>query len=112
MATKVLNIDDLKSEVLYVIEVDGEEHKLVAPTVQDFLDNIADLEALAAAPNIKEEINVSVRMIVRAIPTLTEERVKSWPLTAIERLFNVVRGYDQNGEVVEKDEEGNVAAAN
>ncbi|NKX37872.1 hypothetical protein HGG70_08100 [Rhodobacteraceae bacterium R_SAG4] len=105
--TKVLNIDEFQPEAPFTVVTKGVEHHMVEPTVQMFLDNLADLEALAAAPTVADEVKMTVKMICRAFPTLSFEDVCLWPLPAIESLFNVVRGLEGDGKVTEQDEEGN-----
>lgn len=109
--TKVLNIDEFQTEAPFVVVVKGVEHAMVQPTVQMFLDNLADLERLAAAPTVADEVKMTVKMICRAFPTLKEADVNGWPLPAIERLFNIVRGFDADGQVTETDAEGNAQPA-
>lgn len=108
--TKVLNIDDLRSEVPFTIRVNGKSHDMAAPTIQNFIDNMKDLEALAAEPDVLKETEMVVRMVVRAFPTLTPEEIKSWPVGALENLFEIIRGVDPDAEVQEEGAEGNSAA--
>lgn len=106
--TQVLNIDEFKKKTPLSVVVGGKTHHMQPSTVQTFLDNLEDMEALAKAPSIKDEIHLTVRMIVRAFPTLTEEEVRQWPLYSIEEVFNTVRGGGAtSAEVIEKDASGN-----
>lgn len=109
--TEVINIDAFKEEAPLKIKAGGVEHEMASPSIQTVLDNLNDLEELAKAPDVRSELNLTVRMIVRAFPTLTEEGVKSWPLPMIEKLFNTVRGGDAEATVQETDAQGNGQAA-
>lgn len=109
--TKVLNVDELLArEPAIVLVIDGERHTAILPTVEDFLENLKDMEALSAAPDMKSEIEMTVRMIVRAFPSLNEDRVKKMPVEAIEKLFAIVRGIDETGSVEKEDASGNEKA--
>lgn len=110
--TKVLNIDDIRNEVApYSITVGGKSHDMKHPTVEDFIENLKDLDALAAAPSVIEETRATVRMIVRAFPSLTEAEVTGWPVKAIEKLFLIIRGVDPDALKGEEDDQGNPVAA-
>lgn len=104
--TKVLNIDDIRAETPYVVVVKGVEYEMKTPTVEDFIENLRDMEALAAAASLSSEIELTVRMIVRAFPKLSTETVMQWPLVAIEKLFAVIRGIDPDA-TAEVGAEGN-----
>lgn len=94
--TKVLNIDELlnNTKPRLTIIVDGEKHFAKVPTVEDFLGNLKDLEALAASPDAKGDVELTCKMIERAFPTLPVDRVKTFPIEAIEQLFNMVRSME------------------
>lgn len=108
--TKVLNFDELLSEPAYTVIIKGVEHHMQTPTLEDFIANLKDMEALAAAPNMLAEVEATARMIARAFPTLTEADVRQWPVPAIERLFATIRGFDGDTTVTEASAEGNAAA--
>jgi hypothetical protein len=109
--TKILNIDELVHKAPLAIRVDGKTHEMKMPTLEDFILNMKDLEAMAAAPNIVAETEGTVRMIARAFPTLTEEMVRSFPMAAIEQLFAVVREADPDAKIDAEDSEGNGSPA-
>lgn len=108
---KILNIDELVQEAPIVIVLGGEEHAMKIPTLEDFLMNMKDLEAMAAAPNMTVETEMTIRMIARAFPSLTEERVRQMPMPAVERLFAIVREADPDAKIEDKDDEGNGSSA-
>lgn len=110
--TKVLNIDDiLNKEPAYSIVIKGVTHDMSAPSVENFLDNLKDLEDLAAAPDVAGEVKITVRMICRVFKTLKEEDVRKWPVEAIERLFAIIRGQEDEASVSEESAEGNAPTA-
>lgn len=109
--TKILNIDELVQESPLTIHVDGEDHKMKIPTMEDFIKNLKDLEDLAAAPNMLAETEATIRMIARAFPTLTEDRVRQFPMPAVEQLFAIIREADPDAKVDDKDAEGNGSSA-
>jgi len=109
--TKILNIDDLLQESPLKVIIGGKEHAMATVTMEAFLANMKDLEALQAAPSIVAETEVTVRVIARAFPSLTEADIYKWPVTVIENLFNLVRGIDPDAKVTDEDAEGNGSSA-
>lgn len=110
-ATKILNIDELLEEVPMKIIVKGQEHAMSVVSMENFLENMKDLEALAAAPSVIAETEITIRVIGRSFPTLTEADIRKWPVTAIENLFNLIRGVDPDAQVEGTDSEGNPSSA-
>jgi hypothetical protein len=109
--TEVFNVDVFKEASPLVVSISGVEHKMVPASVQVFLENIADLEKLEKNPTLKEQVEWTVRILTRAFPTIPAKEFHTWPLSAIESLFNKVRTHDDRAQVEETDAEGNEQAA-
>ena len=108
--TKILNIDELITEAPMVIVIEGVEHPMKTATLEDFLQNMKDLEAMAAAPSVVAETEITVKMIARSIPSLSEADILKWPMPAITRLFDIIREVDPDAQIEEKDSEGNASS--
>lgn len=104
--TKIINIDALREETPFILVVDGVEHKMKAPSIQDFIENTEMVEKLGVNPSLKDEFNVAVKAIKRAFPTIDEAVIRSWEIKTVEKLFAIARGDEAVAEKM--DEEGNV----
>lgn len=95
--TKIINIDALQEEPPFTLEIGDEKHPMKVFTVDDFLSNMKDIEKLGANPSFSDELELSIKIIARAFPTLGEERVRKFQVSTIEKLFRISRGEDPNG---------------
>lgn len=101
--TKIIKLADIATPPKLRIEVDGETHDLKISSVQDFVDNLADLDRLSGEFTMREEMEVAIEIILRGFPTISREKMMSWPVTYIRSLSEIARGV--NGEIVTDDAE-------
>jgi len=101
--TKIISLDSFIKEPVLVLEVEGVKHAMVPTTVETFLENMKDIEALSINATPVQELEITVRIILRAFPTLTEKQVKSWSLEQIQGIAEVARSV--SGEVVSTEED-------
>lgn len=94
--TKLINIDALQEEPPFILQIGEEEHPMKVFSVDDFLINMKEIEKLGTNPSFSEELELSVRIIGRAFPTLGEARVRQFQTSTIEKLFKISRGEDPN----------------
>lgn len=107
--TKVLNIDAISNPELMSLVIKGVTHEMKAPSLNDFIANLKDIEELSEAEtqqNIGLQMAVIVRMIARAYPTLTIAEMMEWDLAKVTYVFNAIRGAEDTAEVEDKDGEG------
>lgn len=93
--TKVLNLDELETAVEKEIVVDGTSHKMVPLSVEEFISNMKEIEAIQEAGTEltpSDTFERSLNMILRAFPTLTAERVRQMKTHQVDALFNFVQG--------------------
>lgn len=102
---QVLNISKLRKPASMVVVIDDVRHERAEPTVEDLLTTVEDVEALAV-PNVKmsEQLKITLRIITRAFPTLTEAMLRKRPAEELNALFDAARG---EVEVEAEDEAGN-----
>lgn len=100
--TKVISIESFVKAPPVILTVGGKKHPMVPATVETFLTNMKELEDLALDASPSKELEVTVRVIQRAFPTLTEKQIKQWSLEQIQGIADMARG--ASGEVVTTDE--------
>ena len=111
--TKIINMDDLAEEPILTIVCDGVSHNAQPTTIEDFIANMKLVESLTPQSTFLDEIEVCIKVIGRAFPTIGEEKIRKWQVTAIQKVFAAVRGFDgQNASTGdEKSAEGNAPAS-
>ncbi len=113
-----LDLDAIESPVDFTIKLNGVEHKVVESTVADFIATARALEGLSLNGSVEKELEVSLSIIQRAVPTVPEAELRSLTLTQLNKIRDFVM--TANGEKTEevkpagKDEgsSGNAPAAN
>lgn len=71
-APNILDLDALVQEPMDII-LNEKTHRLRHVTLKDFLENAKDVEALGKSPSLREEIDITKRMLGRAFPTMKDE---------------------------------------
>lgn len=94
--TKIINIDALQEEPPFTLEIGTEKHPMKVFSVEDFLTNMKEIEKLGTNPKFSDELELSIRIIGRAFPSLGEDRVRQFQVSTIEKLFRISRGEDPN----------------
>jgi hypothetical protein len=110
MSTKVIKLEALVKPTPLIIEVDGVRHPLVPATVETYIENMRDIEALSLNASPTDELELAVKLIVRAFPTLTNKQVRGWTVEVIHQLAQIARGAD--GQVVTDENEAPVTEGN
>lgn len=116
--TNFLNLDEVKPTIEFSFQLNGKRHELVPATVETFIANMNDLKSLGVNADPIDELQVMLKMIGRAFPTITEKELKKLTLDQAKAISEYARR--ANGEVVETttdtgaegDAEGNAPAAN
>ena len=90
----IINIDALVEEPPFILEIGGVQHPMRVFSVDDFLVNMKEIEALGANPAFADELEVAIRIIGRAFPTLGEAEVRKFQVSTIDKLFRISRGED------------------
>lgn len=108
--TKTIKLEDLASPSPIIIEVGGVKHPLVPATVETYIANMRDIEALSLNANPIEELELAVTLIGRAFPSLEVKDIRNWSIEVIHQLAQIARG--ASGEVVSTDPVEPVAEGN
>lgn len=91
---QIVNIDALVEEPPFILEIAGEQHPMKVFSVEDFLTNMKEIEKLGANPAFADELELAIRIIGRAFPTLGEEAIRKFQVSTIDKLFRISRGED------------------
>ena len=102
--TKILNIDALGSDQR-VLQLNGVEYVVEEMSVQNFIDTTKSAEQIIGRP-LSEQVDESVKLIQRSIPTLPESELRRMPLRHLNAIIAFVRGEDPVVEEGKSAEEG------
>lgn len=106
--TKILNLDKLSATSTRELVIGGKTYTVPDMTVENFIETTraaADLAKNEEA-TMADQIEATIDMIVRGIPSITRDALKGYSLTQLGQIANFVRG-----EAVEGTEEVAAAAA-
>lgn len=105
--TKYLDLDAVQASVEFTLKLNGKEHPLVEADINTFIANSKDIEKLGVAASTVEEIELTVVMIQRAFPTISEEELRKLKLSQLKAINDFA--LEANSEKAEKTgEEGEV----
>ncbi len=101
MSEKLLNLDELKPDVLKTVVVDGERHEMRSLSVGEFIDVMRRLDEMKDKPiTPDQEMRLMIDMIATSFPSLKRERIEGMSLAHIQAITNFVR--ESNSETVAK----------
>lgn len=99
MTTKFLDLDAVASNVDFSLKLNGKAHKLVEPSVDTFINNLKDVQSLSLSASPIEELEMSIKMILRSFPSIPEQELRDLRLTQIQAISDFAR--TAGGEAVE-----------
>lgn len=99
--TKILNLDDLETTVERAIKIGGVEHKMKPFTVEAFINQMKEIEQIGDQdPTGSEMYATSLRMIMRAFPTLTNDIVQNMNTFQVDAIYGFLK--DKTEDAVEE----------
>jgi hypothetical protein len=100
--TKLLDLDAVVSPVDFGFKFKGIVHKLVEPSVEDFLNTMKEVEAVSLSASPAEEIEITIKMIKRSFPSIEDADLRSLKLSQLRELSEWARtAGGQTAEVTE-----------
>lgn len=95
--TKILNIDQLTPRnPAREIHIGGEQHVIQEMTVGDFIETTKDVQRMMTeGAGLADQMEATIRMITRCVPTLTAEKLASYKLSTLAKIADFVRGQDE-----------------
>jgi hypothetical protein len=98
-ATNFLDLDAVAPEVDLTVKLNGKKHKLKPLSVEDFIKNTQDQMSLSGASNVEDEVNLVLKMLTRAFPTIAEDELRAVPLNKLWKLLEFARDNNGSGKV-------------
>ena len=107
---KVLNLDSL-ARTVRTLTIAGVDYEVQEMTVENFIETDKAAAKLKKDAPLHEQIDASINMILRSIPTLTEADLKRRPLAQLSTILKFINGEldeaksepEQNGEEVDSE---------
>lgn len=106
---KVLNLDKLTTKEERKLVLGGVSHPVQAMTVSNFIETTKAAERIAAEDSLAVQIEATVEMIIRSVPTVSEATLKALSLVDLQTIVAFVRGDDIDGVETEESQEGTPA---
>lgn len=95
--TKILNLDEITPPLEVVVKLNGKEHKLKTFTVEDFVENTKLAQSVTGTElTVEEEVNIVIKMLIRAFPTMSESDLRSMSLDKLSAILEFAR--ENNGQ--------------
>jgi hypothetical protein len=97
---KALNLDVLSREVR-TITLGGLDHEVIDMTVEDFIETSRAIDELEKDTSVTSQLESSIAMICRRVPTLTPEQLKKLSLEKLTLILKFIKG-DMDDEKTEQ----------
>ncbi|AGC36055.1 hypothetical protein B7L88_gp011 [Rhizobium phage RHEph10] len=95
-----LDLDAVESPVDFTVKFKGVEHKVVETSVSDFIATARAIESLSVDASVEKELEVSISIIHRCLPTIAIEDLQTLKLSQLQRIKDFVM--TANGEKAEE----------
>jgi hypothetical protein len=95
-----LDLDAIESPVDFTIKLNGKEHKVVETSVSDFIATARALEGLALGASVEKELEVTLSIIQRTLPSVPETELRGLKLTQLHKIRDFVM--TANGDKAEQ----------
>jgi hypothetical protein len=104
---KILNLDKIAPQPTRSMVIGGVKHPILPMTVENFVLTTATVQELSTTnATYVDQVNSTIEMILRSVPTLTHELLNSRALEELNTIATFVRGEDVDGQEEEVDGEG------
>jgi hypothetical protein len=102
---KILNLDKIAPQPTRSMLLGGVKHPILPMTVENFILTTEKVQQLATTDaTYADQINSTIEMILRSVPSLTHEMLNSRALDELNTIATFVRGEDVDGQEDEADE--------
>ncbi|WP_062120538.1 hypothetical protein [Aureimonas sp. AU40] len=96
---KFLDLDEVAPKVGFAIKLKGQRYDGKEATVEDFINNTLDIQALGTKTTAKEEFDITVKMLMRAFPGLPETDIRNLTLSQIQAFVQFAQQNNGQDEV-------------
>jgi hypothetical protein len=109
---KILNLDKFASQEKRQLVIAGKSYPVDEMTVENFIETTRAAEKLAGEVSIATQVEATIDMICRSVPTVDRNVLGRMSLPALQTIVVFVRGDDVEGvEIVEEDIKGKAGKA-
>ncbi len=98
---KILNLDKLaeaSAATQRALKINGKDYPIHGMTVDNFIQTSLDAERIAKAESVVEQIQATIDMICRSVPSLPREVIGGYSLEVLSSITIFVRGEDVDGQ--------------
>ncbi|QIG75621.1 hypothetical protein EVC20_050 [Rhizobium phage RHph_Y2_17_1] len=95
-----LDLDAVESPVNFTVKFKGVEHKVEETSVSDFIATARAIESLSVDASVEKELEVSISIINRCLPTIPVEDLRTLKLSQLQAIKDFVM--TANGEKAEE----------
>jgi hypothetical protein len=86
--TKVLNLDQLETTIDKVVTIKGVDHRMTPLSVEDFINQMKEIDqATSSDMTALEMYELSLKVILRAFPTIPETQLRALNTFQIDSLY-------------------------
>lgn len=100
---KILNLDELGKKEVRAIVIGGKEHEIKEMSVEDFIEVTKSAEKLEKTTDPAEQIQETVNMLQRALPTVDRKDLLALSFEKLTALGAFVRGDDLESIIGKQD---------
>lgn len=91
---KVVNLDKVVTKNERIIILNGKEHRMHSPTVQDYIEQMKSADELAALAQVEDAdidtarkvLELTIKTLMKSFPTITEEEFRNLSMEQLEAL--------------------------
>jgi hypothetical protein len=94
---KVLNLDKISAANQRKLVLGGVELVVQEMTVANFIETTRAAESLPADASLATQVEATVEMVLRSVPTATREMLSSLSLEVLQTIVAFIRGDDVAG---------------
>lgn len=94
MAVKILNLEQLAPQSGRVLRLNGVDYPVEEMSVQNFIETTLTAERLEGETSIVVQLEATIDLIQRAIPTIDRELLKRLTLEQLQAVTVFIRGED------------------
>jgi hypothetical protein len=102
---EILNLDELVAPKR-TVKLKGRDYPVAEMSVQSFVEIYADAKALGENVDPAQNMEATIRLLTKYLPTMEETTLRALPIEAIAKLTQFVRG-ELDKEVLSAGEQGN-----
>lgn len=106
---KVLNLDKIGKKEQRTLNIGGTAYLVNEMTVANFIETTRAAEKITVETSLAEQIEATIAMILRSVPTISQEVLNVLTLEQLQTIVAFVRGDEVEGAESDAPQEGTPA---